>query len=156
MTQTIEVNGEQVEVNVNLLDVLSQAQRDALAQKFAAQPKTVKKAVRANETEGDEATQYAIYILQKTANDYIAAQMRDVWVQRLELLIPRLGTKDAKLLSATENAVSNIALEIEDIDQRADIQTVLKRNLLPKSTDAYTLIQCFDRLAELFNAAWKS
>ena len=156
MVQTIEVNGEQVEVDVNLLDVLSQAQRDALAQKFAAQPKAVKKAVRASETEGDEATQYAIYILQKTANDYIAAQMRDVWVQRLELLIPRLGTKDAKLLSSTEKAVSNIALEIEDVDQRADIQTVLKRNLLPKSTDVYMLILCFDRLAELFNSAWKS
>lgn len=158
MTMTLEVNGEQLEVEVNLLEQfsLSQPQREALAQKFAAQPKTIKKAVREIGAEGDEASQYARYILVKTANDYIASQMRDVWIQRLEVLIPRLLTKDEKLLKQTESTVAQIALEIEDVDQRADIQTILKRNLLPKSTDAFTLIQCFDRLNALFTSAWKS
>lgn len=136
--------------------VLSTQQLDALSAKFASQPKAIKQAVRALNTEGDEATQYAVYILTKAANDYIAAQMRDVWVQRLEMLIPRLNTKDEKLLKSTENAVAAIALEIEDVDQRADIQTLLKKNLLPKSTDAYTLLQCFDKLAIIFTTTWKS
>ncbi len=135
---------------------LSQSQLDALAQKFAAQPKAVKQAVRALGTAGNESLQYATYIVVKAANDYISAQMRDVWVQRLEMLIPRLLTKDEKLLKSTENAVAQIALEIEDVDQRAEIQVTLKKNLLPKSTDAYTLLQCFERLAAIFTSAWKS
>ena len=75
---------------------LTATQLDALAAKFAAQPKAIKKAVRVAEIDGDEATQYAVYILQKTANDYINGQMRDVWIQRLELLVPRVNTSDEK------------------------------------------------------------
>ena len=142
--------------NTMILETLTQAQWDALSQKFAAQPKNVKQQVRALQLEGTEAEQYATWLLTKTANDYISAQMRDVWVQRLEMLIPRLTTKDEKLLKSTESSVAQIALEIEDVDQRADIQTVLKKNLLPKSTDAYTLLQCFDRLSAIFTTAWKS
>jgi len=49
---------------------LSQSQLDALAQKFAAQPKAVKQAVRALGTAGNESLQYATYIVVKAANDY--------------------------------------------------------------------------------------
>lgn len=157
-TLTLDIGGELTEVEVNLLEQLglSQSLQDALSQKFAAQPKAIKQAVRAFGTEGNEAVQYAVYLISKTAKDYLSAQMRDIWVQRLEMLIPRLNTKDEKLLTQTENAVASIALEIEDVDQRADIQTLLKKNLLPKSTDAYTLLQCFDSMARIFTTAWKS
>ena len=133
---------------------LTATQLDALAAKFAAQPKAIKKAVRVAEIDGDEATQYAVYILQKTANDYINGQMRDVWIQRLELLVPRVNTSDEKLRTATEKAIVTIAGEIEDVDQREEIQTILKKNLLPKSTDAFNLLKCFERTAELFKAAY--
>jgi uncharacterized protein HemY len=159
MTQTMDATSTESNVEsstVNLLAMLTQAQRDALSAKFAKLPKNQKKDVRSLEVEGDESEQYAVYILTKTANDYINAQMRDIWIQRLEMLIPRLTTKDEKLKSQTEKAVAAIALEIEDIDMRADIQTLLKRNLLPKSTDMAGLIQCFDRLEQLFKSAYKS
>jgi hypothetical protein len=155
MTTTTGVQVENLDVTVELLSVLTQAQRDALAQKFAAQPKSTKKAVRELGIDGSEAEQYAVYILMKTANDYINAQMRDIWVQRLEMLIPRLTTKDEKLKAQTENAVMTIAAEITDVDARGDIQTILKKNLLPKSTDMFTLIQCFERLETLFKQAYK-
>lgn len=155
-TVTFEMNGELVETEINLLEQLglSQSLQDALSQKFAAQPKAIKQAVRAFGVEGNEAVQYAVYLISKTAKDYLSAQMRDIWVQRLEMLIPRLNTKDEKLLKQTENAVASIALEIEDVDQRADIQTLLKKNLLPKSTDAYTLLQCFDSMARIFKTSY--
>lgn len=140
---------------VELVSHLSTEQLNALAAKFAAQPKAIKKAVRELETEGDEATQYAVYILRKAANDYIVSQMRDVWIQRLEMLIPRLLTKDEKLKAQTETAVASIALEIEDVDQRGEVQTILKKNLLPKSTDAFNLLKCFERLEEIFISVWK-
>jgi cell division FtsZ-interacting protein ZapD len=106
--------------------------------------------------DGSEAEQYAVYILAKAANDYINAQMRDIWVQRLEMLIPRLTTKDEKLKTQTENAVMTIASEITDVDARGDIQTILKKNLLPKSTDMFTLSQCFERLETLFKQAYRA
>jgi hypothetical protein len=156
MTTTTEVNSENLSETIELLSILTQSQRDALAQKFAAQPKSTKKQVRELGVEGSEAEQYAVWILTKTANDYINAQMRDIWVQRLEMLIPRLTTKDEKLKAQTENAVMTIAAEITDVDNRADIQTLLKKNLLPKSTDMFTLIQCFERLETLFKNASKA
>ena len=54
------------------------------------------------------------YIIQKTANDFIFAKMRDRWVADLGLLVPRLMTKDAKLAESTDKAVAKIALEITD------------------------------------------
>lgn len=140
---------------LEMVSHLSIEQLNALAAKFAAQPKAIKKAIRELETEGDEATQYAVYILRKAANDYIVAQMRDVWIQRLEMLIPRLLTKDEKLKTQTESAVASIALEIEDVDQRGEVQTILKKNLLPKSTDVFNLLKCFERLEEIFISVWK-
>jgi len=155
--ENANVNESNVESStVNMLSFLTSAQQDALAAKFAKLPKNLKKDVRALQIEGSEAEQYAVYILAKMANDYTNAQNRDIWVQRLEMLIPRLNTKDEKLKAQTDKQVALIALEIEDIDQRADIQTLLKKNMLPKSTDAYNLLQCFERLEELFKSAWKS
>ncbi len=139
-----------------LVSNLSVEELNALAAKFAAQPKAIKRAVRELEIDGDEATQYAVYILRKAANDYISAQMRDVWVQRLEMLIPRVNTTDEKLKKQTEAAIAQIASEIADVDARGEIQTILKKNLLPKSTDAYNLLKCFERTAELFDSAWRS
>lgn len=139
---------------VELVSHLTQTQLDALAAKFAAQPKAIKKAVRTLEIDGDEAIQYAVYILQKAANDYLSSQMRDIWIQRLELLVPRVLTSDEKLKKSTETAIVTIAQEIEDVDQREEIQTILKKNLLPKSTDAFNLLKCFERTSELFKAAF--
>lgn len=140
----------------SVLNNLSQAQLDALAAKFAKQPKNIKKDVRAAGVEGTEVEQYATYILRKSANDYINSQMRDIWMQRLEVLIPRLTTKDEKLKAATDKQVASVALEIEDIDQRAEIITKLKASLLPKSTDILGTVACFERLEELFTSAWKA
>jgi len=145
-----------LDVQAALKSVMTDAQVEALAQKFAKQPKSIKRDVRGAESTFDEVTNYALYILRKAANDYIGSQMRDVWIQRLETLIPRLNTKDEKLKAQTEKQVAAIALEIEDVDQRAEIQTLLKRNLLPKSSDMLSLIACFERLAQLFESAWKA
>lgn len=138
---------------MELTEMLSQDEAQALAAKFAAQPKALKKLVRELNLDGEEWEQYAVFILRKHANDYINSQMRDVWVQRLEMLIPRLTTKDEKLKTQTENAVAQIASEISDVDMRGEIQVVLKKSLLPKSTDAFNLLKCFERLEELFKKA---
>jgi len=136
------------------VETLSDAHMDALAAKFAKQPKSIKRDVRALEVEGSEAIQYAAYILRKNAQDYINSQMRDIWVQRLETLIPRLTTKDEKLAKQTKDSVASIALEIEDLDMRGEIQQILKKNLLPRSTDIYNLVKCFDALEQVFKTAW--
>jgi uncharacterized protein HemY len=150
MTETTETSV------MNVLSNLSNAQLEALAAKFAKQPKNIKKDVRAAGVEGTELEQYATYILRKSANDYINSQMRDIWMQRLEVLIPRLTTKDENLKSATDKQVAQIALEIEDIDQRGEIISKLKASLLPKTSDILGMVACFERLEELFVSAWKA
>lgn len=141
----------------NILDLLrlSTAQVDALSAKFAKLPKLQKAEVRKLEGFNTEVETYCAYVLAKMANDYLNAQMRDIWIQRLEMLIPRILTKDEKLRTTTEKAVAQIASEIEDMDERANIQTTLQKNLLPKSSDKFTLLQCFERTEELFNSVWK-
>jgi hypothetical protein len=141
----------------NILDLLrlSTAQVDALSAKFAKLPKLQKAEVRKLEGFNTEVETYCAYVLAKMANDYLNAQMRDIWIQRLEMLIPRILTKDEKLKAATEKAVAQIASEIEDTDERANIQTILQKNLLPKSSDKFTLLQCFERTEEIFTLVWK-
>lgn len=140
---------------VELLSMLTQDQRDALSLKFAAQAKTIKRAVREAKYEGSDAEQYAVWILATAADAYINSQMRDIWIQQFKNLVPRLMTKDEKLKTQTENAVVGIVQSITDPDMLATIQVSLKKELLPHSTDAYTLLQCFDRLEVLFKNASK-
>jgi hypothetical protein len=85
----------------NILDLLrlSTAQVDALSAKFAKLPKLQKAEVRKLEGFNTEVETYCAYVLAKMANDYLNAQMRDIWIQRLEMLIPRILTKDEKLRS---------------------------------------------------------
>lgn len=141
----------------NILELLrlSTSQVDALSAKFAKLPKLQKAEVRKLEGFNTEVETYCAYVLAKMANDYLSAQMRDIWIQRLEMLIPRILTKDEKLKSTTEKAVAQIASEIENTDERANIQMILQKNLLPKSSDKFTLLQCFERTEELFNSVWK-
>lgn len=155
MTETQEL--EMTENSTSVLDLLhlSTAQVEALSAKFAKLPKLQKSEVRKIEGFENEVETYCAYVLAKMANDYLNAQMRDIWIQRLEMLIPRILTKDEKLKAATEKSVAQIALEIEDQDERANIQTILQKNLLPKSSDKFTLLQCFERTEELFLSAWK-
>jgi len=143
-----------------ILDAVSIDVMNAIAQKFAKQPKAIKQAVRTmadkNNVTGDDAVLYAFYLVNKTGTDYINSQMRDIWIQRLEVLVPRLNTSDENLKKATDKQVASIALEIDDVDQRGEIITILKRNLLPKSTNVLQLVDCFDRLEQLFISAWKA
>lgn len=150
MSEVIETLGV-----VEVLGHLSQDELQAIAAKFAAQPKSIKKLVRELQIPGEEYTQYAVWILKKLAVDYINAQMRDVWIQRLEMLIPRVTTKDEKLKQQTESAIAQIASEVTDVDMRGELIVKLKASLLPKSTDAYTLLKAFERTEELFKSVWK-
>ena len=70
------------------------------------------------------------------------------------MLIPRILTSDEKLKKQTESSVASIAQEITDVDMRGDILTALKKNLLPKSTDAFNLLKCFERTEEIFKAQY--
>jgi hypothetical protein len=140
--------------NVETVLSLTLQQMQAIASKFAAQPKAIKKAVRELEVDGEESVQYSTYILRKIADDYIYSQMRDVWIQRLEMLIPRVNTSDEKLKLQTEKSIAGIAEEITDVDQRGEVLTMLKKSLLPKSTDAFNLLKCFERTDELFKSVW--
>jgi len=157
MTQEMmQEQQEQSEVTVSILEMLklSQAQQDALAAKFAKLPKLQKNEVRKIEGFEHEVETYAAYILSKMANDYLFAQMRDIWVSRLELLIPRLLTKDEKLKKATEDAVAVIAAEITDSDERVKILDIVEKNW--KTTDRLNKVECIERAIELFNSVHKA
>ena len=148
------------ESRVSLLDMLnlSAAQTQALADKYNKLSKLQIREIadempRANFDSVVE--MYVTYIIQKTANDFIFAKMRDRWVADLGLLVPRLMTKDEKLAKATDSAVAKIALEITDEFAR---KTVLEQcsKVISKSTNRLEAVMCQERLEELFTNAWKA
>lgn len=150
---------ETKESRASLLQLLkiSDAQKQALADKYSKLAKLAKREVRITATGfDDEVEMFAAYTIHKVANDFIRSQAKERWVGDLEIYIPRLMTKDTNLAKSTDAHVAKIAREIEDVDLRMEIITTCKKNLLPKSTDAFNLLQCFDRLEELFVSAWKS
>jgi hypothetical protein len=159
---TVETMNQQMEdaaaERETLLDMirLSAAQKQALADKYNKLPKLQKREVRVSAPSfDDEVEMYAVYLISKVANDFLYAQARERWVGDLEIYIPRLMTKDANLQKSTDSHVAKIALEIEDADTRLEVQRICKKNLLVNSTDAFTMLQCFERLEELFISAWK-
>lgn len=164
MTVAMETKNQDAnKVESNKVDILallkvSSEQKQALHDKWNKLAKNIKRDARimVGASFEDEVELYSAYILAKMANDFLAAQMRDKWVSELEIYIPRLNTKDSNLQKSTDAHIAKIALEITDPEQRVEIQTLLKKNLLPKSTNAFELLKCFDRLEELFTNAWKA
>lgn len=158
VTPLNEVGETREESRASLIQLLnlSNAQEQALADKYNKLQKLIKREVRVNAPGFDnEVEMFIVYTIHKVANDFIRAQAKDRWVSDLEIYIPRLMTKDANLSKSTDAHVAKIAREIEDVDMRLEVITTCKKNLLPKSTDAFTLLQCFERLETLFTSAWK-
>lgn len=147
---------EATEVVVSPLSYLSDSQRESLARRFATQPKGIKKEVRSLEIDGDDTVQYAAYILIKMANEYAFRQLRDAWVMQLEVLVPRLLTKDETLKTKTDNEVAKIALEIEDIDHRAEVLKAMGKSLMNGTSDRFSTLKCIERAEELFKSVWKN